>query len=148
MPKTTRKFPTDQKTTTVQGNRDYRRLQQKEFRKKKKADDKLKDNVLAKAHFPNSSDLLKKRLVENQTFIEAIKGIPDFKELSVEKQEKLEKSMFAILSAFDAQLDDVELETRHYFKIKADAVFDLAMFTLKRAEKFKQSIKTQEVKKE
>lgn len=38
MPKTTRKFPTVQKTTTPEGNREYRKLQQKEFRERKKAE--------------------------------------------------------------------------------------------------------------
>lgn len=46
MPKTTRKFPTKEKTTTVEGNRDYRRLQQKEFREQKKQNAKIKENEL------------------------------------------------------------------------------------------------------
>lgn len=40
MPKLTRKFPTKQKTTTINGNREYRKLQQREFREKKAAKDK------------------------------------------------------------------------------------------------------------
>jgi hypothetical protein len=35
MPKVTRKYPTKDKTTTFEGNREYRKLQQRDFRKRK-----------------------------------------------------------------------------------------------------------------
>jgi hypothetical protein len=70
MPKTTRKFPTVQKTTTPEGNREYRKLQQKEFRERKKAEFK---QALSQAKERSQLNLkLKASQLKNNLYVKLI----------------------------------------------------------------------------
>ena len=131
---------------------------QKKYRERKKGEAKKKDKVLfetgttfykipvqAKSKDLYISDgkiidvdLFLKRQKQNRETVEKIKAFPEFKKLSSEEQVKIEKSLYAVLAAYDAQIDEKIVETEQYLKMKLDAVFQTSLETIRKAEQFKQ----------
>lgn len=87
MPRLTRKYPTAQKTTTLNGKREYDRQYKKDWR----ADKKL---LLGK-----------------------IKAFPEYQQLSDEQKKQVSGLINGFVDSLHSAMNDVELEVDQYLKV-------------------------------
>jgi len=111
----TRKYPSEQKTTTLEGKREYSKLQIRASRECQKA--------------------------EQKAVLEQVRAFPEFQQLPKAEQVALERVVIHILADFDVQLEQKEEETKQLIKLKVDALYASASDTIKRLKALKEQLK-------